>query len=155
MMKLYKTVNSIQETEDFAKQLGKNLRGGECIEFVSDLGGGKTMFIKNLVEATGSKDVVTSPTFTIGKLYKSPILNIHHYDFYRLHEPGVLAEELNEIVDSKDTVFLIEWGETVKEVLPKERIIIHIDKMADNPEGRKYSVEVPEKFTYVVEGVTA
>ena len=146
-------VKDEHESGEVASQIGKNLAGGECIEFVSDLGGGKTTFIREMVSAAGSTDIVSSPTFTVGKQYKTPNLQIYHYDFYRLHEPGLVSEELREALEDKDAVVLIEWGETVSEVLPEQRIRITIDKLADNPTGRSYAIDIPEEFQYVAEGL--
>jgi len=46
------------------------LRGGEVIELAGDIGGGKTTFVRGLARGAGSSDVVSSPTFTISKVYK-------------------------------------------------------------------------------------
>ena len=49
---------SSEQTEQLAAKLGANLRGGEAIELVSDLGGGKTTFTRGLVRGSGSEDKV-------------------------------------------------------------------------------------------------
>jgi tRNA threonylcarbamoyladenosine biosynthesis protein TsaE len=46
-----------------AEQVGRRLRGGEVIELVSDLGGGKTTFVKGLAKGMGSNDAVSSPSW--------------------------------------------------------------------------------------------
>ena len=61
--------NNAEQTELIAVAIGKRLRGGEMIELVSDLGGGKTTFTRGLARGAGSSDVVSSPTFTISKVY--------------------------------------------------------------------------------------
>src|SRR5690606_22283628 len=61
-MKLLVETNSSNETERLAEQLGKKLRGGEVIELISDLGGGKTTFTRGLAKGVGSSDRVASPT---------------------------------------------------------------------------------------------
>ena len=141
-----------QETDSFSQIIGKNLKGGECIEFVSDLGGGKTTFVRGIVAGSGSTDSVGSPTFTISKHYTSQHVNFYHYDFYRLSEPGLVSEELKESIDDEKGVSLIEWGKTVEDVLPKDRVVIEIDKIADNHEGRKCTINYPEIMSYLLEG---
>jgi len=64
----------------------------EIIELRSDLGGGKTTFTQGLAAGAGSKDAVSSPTFTLKKIYRAGELHIYHYDFYRLNEPGILKD---------------------------------------------------------------
>ncbi len=152
MIRKFKTLSS-DDTEEFAHQIGVNLIGGECIEFVSDLGGGKTTFVKGLALGSGSKDNVSSPTFTISKIYNSPAFSIHHYDLYRLGEAGILSEDLSEALTDNSCVTLIEWGQSVKDILPNDRIKIVIDKVADNADARIFTVEYTEKLSYILEGV--
>ncbi len=47
---------------------------------------------------------------------------MHHYDFYRLSEPGVVQNELKETLFLPDSVSCIEWGESVQQVLPPTRL---------------------------------
>lgn len=141
------------KTAEVALAIGKNLRGGECIEFISDLGGGKTTFIRSLVAGAGSTDSVTSPTFTIMKQYKTPNNTIYHYDFYRLDSPGITAEELSEALRDKTAIILVEWGESVDTVLPTERVRIRLDKLPDDENARLCSIEYPDKLDYIFDGV--
>ena len=146
-------VKSEDETLKLASSIGENLRGGECIEFVSDLGGGKTAFVRGIVSGAGSRDLVGSPTFTISKRYKNDKLSFYHYDFYRLAEPGLVAEELAESLEDSKVVTLIEWAKSVDHVLPESRLVIHIEKTADNPEGRRYIITYPEELDYLLSEV--
>ncbi len=57
------------QTEAVGEKIGANLRGGETIELVSDVGGGKTTFVHGLARGFGSTDIVASPTFTISRQY--------------------------------------------------------------------------------------
>src|SRR5690349_8475192 len=93
-----KSSNS-ENTEQLGRELGARLRGGEVIELASDLGGGKTTFVRGLAVGMGSIDAVSSPSFTISQVYNSDNLSLHHYDFYRLGEPGLMAQELSEVLD--------------------------------------------------------
>jgi len=146
------SLTSIKQTEALASAVGKNLVGGECIEFVSDLGGGKTTFVRSLVSAAGSKDNVSSPTFTISKLYKTPSMAIYHYDFYRLSDPGLAAEELAESVEDKSGVVLVEWGQNVQDVLPAKRVIVKLSKSKSGPDVRLCSIECPSSLEYLFSG---
>lgn len=114
------------ETEQIGEDIGKRLKGGEIIELMSDLGGGKTTFTRGLVRGAGSTDHVASPTFTVSKVYKAHKFDIHHFDFYRLPEAGLLEHELSDLLGDAQTVVVVEWGDIIKHVLPKERITIEI-----------------------------
>ncbi len=109
-----------------AEKIGSRLRGGEVIELVSDLGGGKTTFVRGLAKAIGSEDVVSSPSFTINNVYQGTTLRMYHFDFYRLPEAGILRDELAEILTDPQAVTVVEWGDIVEDVLPADRITIRI-----------------------------
>jgi tRNA threonylcarbamoyladenosine biosynthesis protein TsaE len=142
-----------ETTEQIASVIGEAVRGGEVLELISDLGGGKTTFTRGLVRAMGSKDTVASPTFTISKVYKAKNLEVHHFDFYRLPEAGLIANELAEVVGDPQTVVVVEWADVVQHVLPDNRLTITI---AQQPNGeRKLTLRVPEVLNYLVEGLQA
>ncbi len=109
------------------------LRGGEVIELVSDLGGGKTTFVRGLARGLGSTDRVSSPTFTISKVYKVPgSLALHHFDFYRLPEAGLIAEELADVLDDPRNIVVVEWAGIVQDVLPQSKLTIRIEKTPED-----------------------
>lgn len=121
------------------------------IELVSDLGGGKTTFTRGLVRGVGSADKVASPTFTISKVYQADKLEVHHFDFYRLGEAGIVADELAEVVGDPNTAVVVEWGEVVHHVLPDERLTITIKQ---TPAGsREITFTCPESLNYLIEAV--
>lgn len=121
------------------------------IELVSDLGGGKTTFVRGLAKGISSVDQVSSPTFTLSNMYAGPQLTLHHFDFYRLSEPGIMREELNEILEDPKNVTVIEWAEIVRDVLPAERLTIAIS--ATGEFSRHYELTVPQSLAYMIERV--
>ena len=140
-----------EETERLAARLADALRGGEVIELISDLGGGKTTFTRGLAHGLGSKDAVASPTFTISREYAGGRLHVHHFDFYRLHEAGVMADEIAEIISDPESVVVVEWAEVVEHVLPKDRLQITIT--ATGEQTRELTFECPERLGYLLEHV--
>ena len=146
-------IESSDITEQLAEQIGRNLQGGECIELVSDLGGGKTTFTRGLVRGVGSLDNVSSPTFTVGKQYVSGDITCYHFDFYRLVQPGLVAEELAEAIDDPKGIIIVEWADSVTEVLPIDRVVVTFHKVADDSESRKITIKYPDKFMYAFQGV--
>jgi tRNA threonylcarbamoyladenosine biosynthesis protein TsaE len=138
---------SSEATEKLAHSIGARLRGGEVIELRSDLGGGKTTFVRGLTAGTGSDDVVASPSFTISKVYTSGKLDLHHYDFYRLTEAGLMAQELAEVIADERNVTVVEWAEVVDDVLPASHVVISIATTGEN--DREITVALPEDVTYL------
>lgn len=116
---------SIDETKLFAMEIGKNLRGGEVFELIGDVGSGKTTFTKGLAEGLLVDDDVQSPTFTVSRVYEARDgLELHHYDFYRLGDPGVMRYDIAESAGDPMSVTVIEWAESVADVLPEDRTVL-------------------------------
>ena len=141
--------SSSAQTEQLAKRLGSKLRGGEVIELVSDLGGGKTTFTRGLAAGAGSHDKVASPTFTISKVYKADKLEIRHFDFYRLGDAGLAAHELHDLIDDPQVVIVVEWGGAVAHVLPEEKLTIDIKRSGEDL--RELTITYPDSLEYLIE----
>jgi tRNA threonylcarbamoyladenosine biosynthesis protein TsaE len=142
---------SSEQTEQLGQRLGKALKGGEVIELVSDLGGGKTTFVRGLAAGANSADKVASPTFTINKVYKTDNFEIQHFDFYRLPEPGIVAVELAEVVGDPTIVTVIEWADVVQNVLPKTRLTVDIKQ---TPQGtRAITFLAPAELSFLIEAL--
>lgn len=142
---------NLNDTWRLGEAVGRNLKGGEVVELISDLGGGKTAFVRGLAKGAGSKDDVASPTFTISRIYSGPKFDIHHYDFYRLSEPGVVRQELEESLADGQVVIAVEWAETVRDVLPENRLIVTITTTGEN--SRRFAFSAPSSHAYLVEGI--
>lgn len=109
------------------ESIGAQLRGGEVIELVGDVGAGKTTLTKGIASGFGVEEGLQSPSFTLSRLYEAAEnKRLAHYDFYRLSDPGILADELSETAGQPDTVVVVEWADVVKGVLPENRITVHI-----------------------------
>jgi len=143
------TTKSATETESLGEAIGTRLRGGETIELVSDLGGGKTTFVRGLARGLGSSDRVSSPTFTISHEYKAGSRTLYHFDFYRLHEAGVVADELAEVAYDPKASVVVEWGDIVSDVLSASRLTIIIKAIAED--SRTLTLTYPPALDYLVE----
>lgn len=146
------TANSLL-TERLAEMIGGQLHGGETLELVGDLGCGKTTFTRGLVRGAGSDDHVSSPTFTLRNEYRAPKFTIYHFDFYRLAEAGIMGNELEEVLEDPESVVIVEWGQAVANVLPAERVTIHLqtcDDQAGSDTSRLINIHYPESLSYLV-----
>jgi tRNA threonylcarbamoyladenosine biosynthesis protein TsaE len=147
-MKFNISSNSPNETENIATKLGSKLKGGEVIVLNSELGGGKTTFTHGLAKGIGSEDKVASPTFMISKLYNGKFLDIYHFDFYRLNEPGFIGQELSEYIDNPKNVLVIEWPAIVSDILPRGHLDIKIDIIDEDK--RKLLFTYPKSLSYLM-----
>ena len=139
-----------EDTERLGEVIGQLLPAPACVELHSDLGGGKTTFVRGLVRGLGSKDTVSSPTFTISKVYKAKDKQIQHFDFYRLAEAGIIKDQLQEALDDKDTIIVVEWAGIIANVLPEERLSIKLEPVANDTDERVIKISYPEIYTDLI-----
>lgn len=135
--------------ERLGQQIGRQLRGGEVLELIGDVGAGKTTFTRGLAAGLGVTDTVQSPSFTISCSYPARDgLTLNHYDFYRLNDPGIVAMELAESINDNKSITVIEWGDSIRDVLPSNHVTIKFNYLPD--QGRDVVISAPTKFTYLV-----
>lgn len=148
-MNTWRTATKSQaETEKLAEKIGAKLRGGELLELVSDLGGGKTAFVRGLACGMGSRDLVGSPTFTISREYKAGDRTLYHFDFYRLNDPGIMTDELAEVIGDSKSVVAVEWSDIVQKVLPEKRLTVKFTITGES--SRKLEFSFPQEFEYLM-----
>jgi len=126
-------VFSEQAMKELGAIIGASLAGHELIELVGDVGAGKTTFVRGLAQGMGVEETVQSPSFTISRVYDAAHgKRLAHYDFYRLEQAGIMADELSEVLHDSDTVVVVEWAGAVAEVLPRERLTMVITALGEN-----------------------
>ena len=129
----------ISEKEKLAEPAKKAI----VIELIGDVGAGKTTFTRGLAEGLEAGGSVTSPSFTISKQYA--LKNggrLIHYDFYRLQDPGIMSEDLKESFENPNNVTVIEWSNSVSDILPDNRTIIEFQKNDDD--SRYITIKNPD-----------
>ena len=132
--------NSVAETEAIAAELAKNLRSGECIALIGELGAGKTQFVRGMVAGLGGDPHrVSSPTFVLLNIYETPKLRVFHLDAYRLSG----AEDFDAIgfteLLEQGGVVIVEWADRVAALLPPKHLVIRITHMG--PDQRRIEAE--------------
>lgn len=133
------TSKSEQDTLNFAKNFAKNLKIGDVIVLSGDLGAGKTKFTEGILTYFGLEKEISSPTFTIVNEYKNDNISIFHFDVYRLEDSDEFYAIGGEEYFEKG-ICIIEWGEIIKDALPKNYIQINFSK--DNIDENKRFIEV-------------
>lgn len=119
--------NNERELKAFGTRLGAVMTGGEIVELVGDVGAGKTTLTKAIASGMGIVDDVGSPSYTLSQLYEAPHgLSLVHYDFYRLDDPGIMADELRETLADPRVTTVIEWGDIIAGVLPSDHLQVRI-----------------------------
>lgn len=103
-----------------------------CLQ--GDLGAGKTTLTKALLRGYGVTEEVQSPTFVIAKWYtpEHTFRQIIHIDTYRIEDIKELSPlQFTGMVQSSETLIIIEWPEHIASVIPKTAhwfLITHRDE---------------------------
>ena len=119
--------SSVEETQNIGRRIAKNLKKGNIVAFLGNLGSGKTTLIKGLVNEINSTDIdsVSSPTFTYLNIYPGTV-DVFHFDLYRIkNDEQFLSMGFDEYFE-KEGICLIEWSEKITSILPPETTVIHL-----------------------------
>jgi len=130
--------HSPEETFSLGEKIGQRCLGGEVILLFGNLGSGKTCLTQGIARGLGIKTKVVSPTFNIMKVYQSRVGFLCHIDAYRLnsgHDLEMIG--IDDYLNKKDTVVVIEWAERVKNIWPKNQIKIELKTIEG---GRKIKI---------------
>jgi tRNA threonylcarbamoyladenosine biosynthesis protein TsaE len=112
--------NSPAETEAIGRQVAENIGVGSVLALKGDLGSGKTLFVKGVVDGLGSSADVTSPTFTILHEYRGGRLPVYHFDLFRVENPQALARLGLDDYFFGDGISVIEWADYFPEFVPEQ-----------------------------------
>jgi len=120
--------NSPAETEAIGRQVAENIGVGSVLALKGDLGSGKTLFVKGVVNGLGSSADVTSPTFTILHEYRGGgRLPVYHFDLFRVENPQALARLGLDDYFFGDGISVIEWADRFPEFVPEQARWIFFD----------------------------
>ncbi len=132
--------NSEEETKKIAKKFAEGLKKGDIVVLSGDLGSGKTKFVEGVLSYYSIENEISSPTFTIVNEYISKKENIYHFDVYRLENSDEFYAIGGEEYFQKGICF-IEWGEIIKDILPRQYIQIKFSRDLKNEERREIEIE--------------
>ena len=137
-------LNSLKDTFNLSKKIGKTLSNGDFIFLYGEIGVGKTTFVRGLinnleVEKGMDESQILSPTFNIVFDYKIKKLIIMHYDLYRLKNSTDI-DELGIFAEIKNHITLIEWPELIKKK-PENRVEMYFSYPEENLNGRNLKIK--------------
>lgn len=138
--------HSPEQSQRLGVRLGELLEHGDLVCLSGELGSGKTTLVKGIARGWGALDPVTSPTFVLLHEYRRPNgAALYHLDAYRLSGPAEAAGlGFDELLEG-DSALLIEWPEHLADLLPPERLWVHLKWIEDSKRslhfeatGRRY-----------------
>lgn len=132
--------NSEENTKLIGREFAATLKKGDVVVLTGDLGSGKTKFTEGVLTYFGLENEISSPTFTIVNEYVNKDINIYHFDVYRLEDEDEFYAIGGEEYFEKG-ICLIEWGEMIKAVLPRNYIHITFSRNIDDENKREICIE--------------
>ena len=120
-------VKSLDELKHAAEQLISFGDSEKIFLFYGDMGAGKTTLIKSLCECLGTKEPVTSPTFSIVNEYQGESAKIYHFDFYRLKNQSEALDLGYEEYFYSGNYCFIEWPEKIPDLWPDHYIRVGVE----------------------------
>jgi len=141
MIKEFSLISDNEEkTWEIARKTAPFFHAGDVIILDGDLGAGKTCFVKGFTDGFHSKDIVTSPTFSIANFYRTNKLSdILHIDLYRI-------ATINEFYDLglidyfDQSIVLIEWGKKYMDYF-ETCLVISFQIKGDNSRVLKFEYQ--------------
>ena len=129
-MSIEKTVisRSEAETEALGARIASQQTRGTVVLLRGDLGAGKTVFARGFARGLGIDEAVSSPTYTIVQEYDlARGGRLYHLDLYRIADAGAALDfGIDEFLNDKNSISLIEWPERIESLLPPEAITVEI-----------------------------
>lgn len=138
---------SVEHTVRIGHHLGKLLRTGDVICLAGDLGAGKTALTRGIGAGWGTREAVTSPTFTLihehHREQNEQVL--YHVDCYRLSDSAEAWGIGLEDMLYGDGVIVIEWPENIQSVLPPDRLWVQFS-LGDDTQRHLVMTAASERY---------
>lgn len=140
MKRLVLSSDSPAQTRRIGARLGRQLRAGDIVLLLGDLGTGKTVLTQGIGQGMDVTDPVKSSSFILVNEYRGR-LKLYHADLYRLvgaMEVADLALEEN----AADGVLVVEWPDRAWEELPPEHLLVRLEFKGER--GRRLTLEAAD-----------
>ena len=128
------------QTLQIGKTIASLLKKRDIVVLTGELGSGKTKLTEGILSYFNLQDEISSPTFTIVNEYMANGISLYHFDVYRLEDSSEFAEIGGEEYFETGTC-IIEWGEIIQDVLPKDYIQISFKRNFENDDERILTIK--------------
>lgn len=122
---------SVAMTEEYGRQLSKELSAGTVVAFYGGMGMGKTAMVRGIADGLGLDAEVSSPTFALVHHYggNPPLV---HFDMYRVTGwDDLYSTGFFDYLD-EGAILVVEWSENVEAALPEQTIRIRIEQVDEH-----------------------
>ena len=119
-LRVGRTTRTAAEMQSLAEQIASFLPANATLALHGNLGVGKTTFVQGLARGFGIREAVTSPTFNIYTVHRSPARTLVHLDAYRLENSRQVEDLLLEDFLVTPWCLAVEWPEKISEWIPPD-----------------------------------
>jgi tRNA threonylcarbamoyladenosine biosynthesis protein TsaE len=148
--------DSPDETKKWGARVGRELRPGDVLLFLANLGAGKTTFTQGLIKSLKINEDALSPTFVIVQSFAGRY-PVHHLDFYRLSKKEILDMGIQDYLlgegEIAKGIVLIEWAERCPDIWPKEHLEIHMKALRKENSREIKIVGIGDRFSGIVKKI--
>lgn len=136
----------VEDTLSIGREIGALVPAGTFVALTGELGAGKTQLVKGFAQGLGVAGWagLRSPTFTLMLSYHGGRCVLHHVDFYRLNEAPDLPGEIEEAMNSRTDICVVEWAQVWRELWPKR--YVHIEMETPEENKRRIIIHDPGKL---------
>lgn len=119
---------SVAMTEEYGRNLARELKGGTVLALFGGMGMGKTALVRGIAAGLGLSAEVSSPTFALVHDYggNPPLV---HFDMYRVTGwEDLYSTGFFDYLDA-GAILVVEWSENIVSALPEDAIRLHISRV--------------------------
>ena len=120
---------NLEQTHALGEKIGRAAQKNMVFLLDGDLGAGKTTLTQGIAKGLDIRRNVTSPTFTILKIYQGR-MPLYHIDAYRLE--GTVQDLGFEELMEDEGLTVIEWPEYVSWLIPEEYMKVTISLLEED-----------------------
>lgn len=133
------TLADASETAKLARAIAPHLAPGDFIGLHGDLGSGKSLFARALIEfrlgMLGRSEDIPSPSFTLVQSYDLDDLELVHADLYRLRGEEDLIELGLDHAFARG-ICVVEWADRLGDATPLRSMEITLRFLEHDEDGR-------------------
>lgn len=119
---------SVAMTEEYGRNLARELKSGTVLALFGGMGMGKTALVRGIAAGLGLSAEVSSPTFALVHDYGGhpPLV---HFDMYRVTGwEDLYSTGFFDYLDA-GAILVVEWSENIVSALPEDAIRLHISRV--------------------------
>jgi tRNA threonylcarbamoyladenosine biosynthesis protein TsaE len=124
---------TLEQIPQVAAEILETFSSTKIFTFTGEMGSGKTTLIEEICRSIGTKDTLSSPTYSIINQYDSPAGVIYHMDLFRLKSAEELMDIGFEDIIYSNSYCFIEWPELANDILENfDFVHLQIASISDN-----------------------